>query len=103
MQFGFMPERGTIDAVHILRRQQEKYHAKGKKLYMHFVELEKALNRIPRKMLEWAMKEKKRILQFFARSEMSQEGAKTRVKVDSDLSEEFKVKVGVHQAPVLSS
>ena len=26
MQFGFMPERGTIDAVFILRRMQEEYH-----------------------------------------------------------------------------
>ena len=32
MQFGFMPERGTIDAVFIFRRMQEEYHAKGKKL-----------------------------------------------------------------------
>ena len=31
MQFGFMPERGTIDAVYILRRLQEEYHARGKK------------------------------------------------------------------------
>ena len=28
MQFGLMPERGTIDAVFILRRMQEEYHAK---------------------------------------------------------------------------
>ena len=34
MQFGFMPERGTIDAVFILRRMQEQYYDKGKKLYM---------------------------------------------------------------------
>ena len=34
MHFGFMPERGTIDAVLILRRLQEEYHAKGKKFYM---------------------------------------------------------------------
>ena len=27
MLLGFMPERGTIDAVFILRRLQEKYHA----------------------------------------------------------------------------
>ena len=31
-QFGIMPERGTIDAVIILRRMQEEYHAKGKGL-----------------------------------------------------------------------
>ena len=34
--------RGTIDAVLFLRRMQEEYHAKGKKLYMCFVDLEKA-------------------------------------------------------------
>ena len=28
MQFGFMPERGTINAVLILRRLQEEHHAK---------------------------------------------------------------------------
>ena len=30
------------------------------------------------------------------------EGAKTRVRVDFELSEEFEVKVGMHQGPVLS-
>ena len=30
MKFGFIPERGTTDAVFILRRMQEEYHAKGK-------------------------------------------------------------------------
>ena len=30
IQFAFMPERGTIDAVFILRRMLEEYHAKGK-------------------------------------------------------------------------
>ena len=34
MQFGFMLERGIIDAVFMLRRMQEKYHAKGKKIYV---------------------------------------------------------------------
>ena len=30
MQIGLMPARGTIDAVSILRRLQEEYHAIGK-------------------------------------------------------------------------
>ena len=30
MQFGFMPAKGTIDAVFILRRLHKEYHAKGK-------------------------------------------------------------------------
>ena len=33
MQFVFMPERGTIDAVFILRRLQEEYHVTGRKFF----------------------------------------------------------------------
>ena len=33
MQFGFMPGKGTIDAVFILRRLREEYLDKEKKLY----------------------------------------------------------------------
>ena len=102
MQFGFMPEIGTIDAVFILRRLQGEYHVKGKKQYIYFVDLEKTFNRVPRKVLEWAMT-KKGIPEVMVRSEMSlNEGAKTRVGVDNELSEELEIKVGMHQGSVLS-
>ena len=39
----FLPERGTIDAVFILRRLREECHAKGSKLYMYSMDLEKVL------------------------------------------------------------
>ena len=69
---------------------------------MCFVDLEKAFYRVLRKMLEWAMR-KKGIPEVVVRSVMSMyEGAKTRVSVDSELSEEFEVKVGIHQGSVLS-
>ena len=44
-QFCLMSEKGTIDAVFILRRLQEGYHAKGKKLYTCFVDLEKSFDK----------------------------------------------------------
>ena len=34
MQFGFMPGKGTTDAIFIMRQVQEKHQAKKKKLYM---------------------------------------------------------------------
>ena len=55
-----MPERGKIYTVFILRRMQEEYHNKGKKLYMCFVDLDKAFDRVPRKVLEWAMRKNTR-------------------------------------------
>ena len=92
-----MSERGTIDTVFMLRRMHEKYHAKGKKLYMCFVGLYKAFYRVARKVLEGAMR-KNGIPEVLVGSVMSlYEGAKTRVRVDSELSEEFEDKVGLLQ------
>ena len=56
MQFGFMPGRGTTDAIFILRQLQEKHLAKNKKLYFTFVDLEKAFDRVTRKVIWWAMR-----------------------------------------------
>ena len=69
---------------------------------MCFVVLWKAFDRVPRKVLEWALR-KKEISHILVRSVMClYEGASTRVRVDSELSEEFEVKVGMHQESVLS-
>ena len=103
MQFGFMPGKGTIDAVLILRRLQKEYLYKEKKLYMCFVDLEKAFDRVPRRVLEWTMR-KRGIPEAMVRAVMSlYEGAKTRVRVGLKLFKEFKVKVGVHQESALSA
>ena len=89
MLFGSMPERGTIDAVFILRRMQEEFHAKGKQLYMCFVNLEKSFDIVPSKVLELAMR-KKGIPDVLARSVMSMYvGAKTRVRVDLSCQTSF--------------
>ena len=64
MQFGFMPERGTIDAVFIMRRLQEEYHAKGKKLYMCFEDLKKAFVRVPRKVIGMGNEEERNTRSF---------------------------------------
>ena len=102
MQFGFMPGKGTIDAVFILKGLQEKYLDKEKKLYMCFIDPEKAFDRVPRRVLEWAMR-KRGIPEAMVRAVMSlYEGAKTRVRVGLELSEEFEVKVGVHQGSACS-
>ena len=102
MQFGFMPGKGTTDALFIVRRMQEEYLDKSKRLYMCFVDMEKAFDRVPRRVMEWAMR-KKGLPEILVRAVMSlYESAKTRVRVEWGLSEEFPVSVGVHQGSVLS-
>ena len=81
---------------------QEEYRNKKKKLYMCFVDIEKAFDRFPRKEMEWAMR-KKGLPEVIVRVVMSlYHEAETKVLVGSESSEKFLVQVGVHQGSVLS-
>src|SRR3989441_7730689 len=56
MQFGFSPGKGTTDAIFIVRQVQEKFLGKQKELWMAFVDLEKAFDRVPHEVLWWALR-----------------------------------------------
>jgi len=46
MQFGFMPGKGTTDAIFTIWQIQQRYECKGK-LYFAFLDSEKAFDRVP--------------------------------------------------------
>lgn len=56
MQFGFMLGKGTTDTIFILKQLHEKHISKKKDLYFMLVDLEKAFDRVPRRVLWWAMR-----------------------------------------------
>ena len=92
MQFGFMPGKGTTDAIFIMRQIQEKHQAKKKKLYYAFVDLEVvrcALRKLG--VDEWLIRT---VMALYTE-------ACTVVRTDAGLSESFEVKVGLHQGSVL--
>ena len=51
MQCGFMQGWGTTDAIFILRQLQEKNLVADKPLYLAFIDLEKAFDRVPREVI----------------------------------------------------
>ena len=102
MQCGFMSGRGTTDAIFIVRQLQEKHLTANKPLYMAFVDLEKAFDRVPRDVIWWAMR-KLGIEEWLVRLVQSMyTDVRSRVRVGNGYSEEFGVAVGVHQGSVLS-
>ena len=102
MQCGFMSGRGTTVAIFIVRQLQEKHLAANKPLYMAFVDLGKAFDRVSRDVIWWAMR-KLGIGEWLVRLVQSMyKDVRSRVKVGDGYSEEFGVGVGVHQGSVLS-
>ena len=97
-----MSGRGTTDAIFIVRQLQEKHLAANKPLYMAFIDLEKAFDRVPRDVIWWVMR-KLGIDEWLVRLVQSMcKDVRSRVRVGNGYSEEFGVGVGVHQGSVLS-
>ena len=96
MQLGFCPTQSTTDAIFNRRQLQEKYLVKHRKLYIAFVDLEKAFIECPERYcgglfvlliyLEWLVK----VVQSMY------VGAGSRTRVKSSFSDKFEIKVGVH-------
>ena len=103
MQYGFMPGRGTVDVVVVLRKLSEKFRSKNKKLFfVLFVNLEKAFDQVPREVIHCALRQKG-IQEYLVDGAMSfYKSCKTAFSVDGELSSSLSVKVGVHQGSVFS-
>ena len=101
-QFGFVPGRRTTDAIFVVRQLQAKYLAANKRLYMASVDLEKAFDRVPKKVIWWVLR-KLGVEEWIARLVQGMyANARSLVRVGEGYSEEFEKKVGVHQGLVLS-
>ena len=102
MQFGFMPGRGTTDAIFIVRQIQEAYIRKNRNLFFAFVDFEKAFDRVPGKVLWWALRKVGAPEWIVRVIQGMYQNARSQVRVNNVLSDVFDVKVGVHQGSVLS-
>ena len=50
-------EKGTTDAIFLVRQVQERFMSKKKPFYFAFVDLEKAFDRVARAVMEWSLRE----------------------------------------------
>ena len=93
--------RTQVD-IDVLRQVHEKYLDKNKDLYFAFVDLEKAFDRVPRKVLWWVLR-KVGVDEWLIRTMQAMyTNAKSSVRINGQFSSWFDVQVGVHKGSVLS-
>ena len=92
---------GTTDAIFILRQIQEKYIRKNRNLYFTFADLEKAFNKVPRKVL-WRTLRKICLPEWIVGVvQIMYQNARSRMMINNSDSDMFKIQIGVHQGSVL--
>ena len=88
--------------IFIVRKLQEKHLAANKPLYMAFVDLKKAFNRVPRDVIWWAMR-KLGIDEWLVHLVQSiYKDVRSRVRVGDGYSEDFGVGAALLQGSALS-
>ena len=95
-QFGFMPGRGTTDAMFALRQLAERYREGQKALHMVFIDLEKAYDRIPRQEVWRSLREKMVPEKYVRLIKEMYRGVRTKVRSSVGVTESFGVEVGLH-------
>ena len=101
-QFGFMPGRSKTDAIFALRQMMEKYREGQESLHCVFIDLEKAYDRVPREEL-WNCLRLKEVNEKYIRIIQDMyENCKTKVRCAAGDTDDFNVKVGLHQGSPLS-
>ena len=101
-QYGFRAGRGTIDAIFIVRQIIEKAKEKKICLNFHFIDFKSAFDTVWRKAL-WRMLRSIGINQKYINIiEKMYEKTECSVIIDKNLTEWFRVKVGVRQGCILS-
>ena len=101
-QYGFMPGKGTTNAMFALRMLMKMYRESRRKIYCVFADLEKAYDKVPQEELWYCMRKSGIAKKYVRPVQDMYEGSETVVRCAVGITESFKVKVGLHQGSALS-
>ena len=102
-QFGFRPGISTTEpVVFALRQVQEKCTENNKDVHMVFVDLEKAVDRIPRELIWWSLRKKGMPEEYVKIVQDIYRSRKTQVVTQKGETGYVPIEVGSHQGSALS-
>ena len=96
-QFRFMPGRSATDAIFCLRMLMEKWRKGQKAVHCVFIDLEKAYDRIPREEMWKCLRLAETSKCHVRVIKDLYDGATTTERCATEITEEFKVGVGLNQ------
>ena len=101
VQFGLRSGKCTTDAVFIIQQLQEKHIEVSTCLFFTFVDLEKAYDMVTMDLVYWSENETV-LVKLVKLVEATYHGASTVVRTTHGRTDEFPIKVGLHQGSGLS-
>ena len=101
-QCGFAASCRTVDAIHAARFLLERHREKQKPLHLAFLDLEKAFDRVPHKVIWYALRKHGVPEELINWVKMLYDKPSSRVLTTSGTSKPFPIRVGVHQGSALS-
>ncbi|GJW49720.1 retrovirus-related pol polyprotein LINE-1 [Tanacetum coccineum] len=90
-QFGFMPGRSSIEAIHLIRSLMEKYWGRQRDVHLAFIDLEKVYDSVPRDVIWKTLIDKGASRRYIKVIRDMYNGAKTRVRTSIGNTEFFSV------------
>ncbi|KAI8431530.1 hypothetical protein MSG28_016030 [Choristoneura fumiferana] len=97
-QFGFTTGRSTIEAIQTIRILMEKHRVNKENLYLVFIDLEKAFDKVPRELVWQALRAQEIPEAYITLIQDMYDDVSTQIKSPAGISDPFYVRVGVHQA-----
>lgn len=100
--YGFVPGVSTTDPMFALNTIAEEYRAKNCPLYIAFLDMEKAFDRIPRDAIWWSLRRKSVPEKYVSIIADMYKNARSVVRTVVGATRPIAVAEGVHQGSVLS-
>ena len=91
-----------MEAIFLIRHVMERYREK-KGLHMVFIDLEKAYDKIPRNIMWWTLDKHKVPIKYVGLIKHMYNNVVTRVRTSDRDTDDFLIRIGLHQGSVLSS
>jgi hypothetical protein len=98
-----MPERSTMEAIFLIRQLIERCMDQKKGMYMIFIDLENAYDKVPRNVMWWVLQTHKVSSKYITLIKDMYDNVVTSVRISNGDTNDFLINIGLHQGSALIS